>query len=275
MATRRDGFRFPCGQCLNCKINKRRIWQARLLLEAAAHEFSAFVTLTFRDTGVMPICRRSDVRNFIRRLGGSKEVRYFCAAEYGERTGRAHYHVHVFTNTQPLTDARIRTSWPFGNVDIGNVEPASLDYTLGYLLKDNRAKSPIWPVEDRYPPFRMFSRGIGRAAFKELSAAGFLPREFRVFGKKWPIGRYFRQLALKEGVPVDAQASVKMEEFEAREMRAMLANPALTHEEVTALYDNYVARRNARAAEAKKKAIRDAYRQARGYSLRRKQSETF
>lgn len=39
----------PCGQCVFCRINKKREWIARLLLEAASHPQTQFWTLTYEE----------------------------------------------------------------------------------------------------------------------------------------------------------------------------------------------------------------------------------
>lgn len=274
LATRKDGVTFPCGQCANCRINKRRDWQSRLLLEAASHASSAFVTLTFRDTGTPPICRRSDLKYFFRALRiRYPDLRHFSAAEYGSKFGRAHYHAHLFSAV-PLLDHVIRESWPYGTVDIGNVEPASLDYVLGYLLKDKRA--PIRLLDQRYPPFRMFSPGIGKLALQHLLVDGCeLPREFKVFGRKWPIGRYLRDRAKKMGYTISERESVRLEAFEAQTMRAMLKNPSLSTEQIAKLYEDFVAARQRKLAELQKRAIRDAYRQNHGHVKGHSKNETF
>lgn len=38
---------YPCGQCTFCRINSKREWIARLLLEAASHPYNQFWTLTY------------------------------------------------------------------------------------------------------------------------------------------------------------------------------------------------------------------------------------
>lgn len=273
LASRKDGICFPCGQCLNCRINKRRNWQARLLLEAASHGYNAFVTVTFRDVGTPQFLRRSDVRFFVRNLRKSNpDVRYFAAGEYGTKKGRAHYHFNLFSK-RPLLDHLIREAWPFGSVHIGDCEPASLDYALGYLLKGR--KSVPWPIEIRYPEFRSFSKGIGQFAFDSITVAGLLPREFRVFGRTWPIGRYFRLKAERAGVALDETKQVKLEKYEAETMRAVLNNPKLSQEEITQLYDSFLESRKKKLEVLKKKAIRDAYKERHGISLLRKPDETF
>lgn len=273
LATRRDGFKFPCGQCANCRINKRRDWQARLLLEAASNEYSAFVTTTFRDVGTPHVLRRSDVRFFIGNLSEVQPLRYFAAAEYGSKLGRAHYHYHIFS-ARPFLDSDFSRCWPFGSVHIGNTEPSSLDYTLGYLLKN--AKVIKWPIEVRYPEFRSFSKGIGKLALPHLLIDGHeLPREFKVFGRKWPIGRYLRDRAKKMGFEVTDRQEVTLERVEAQAMRSMLRDPSLTPEEIADLYDTMMRRRKEKSELLQKRAIRAAYLQMHGHVKKGNPNETF
>ncbi|AZL82751.1 replication initiator protein [Apis mellifera associated microvirus 48] len=274
LATRTDGFQFPCGQCKNCRINHRRDWQSRLLLEASSHAHSCFVTLTFADTGIPPILRRSDLKRFFRALRVYiPDARHFSVGEYGKRFGRAHYHTHIFSNV-PVLATHLAACWPFGHVDIGDTEPASLDYTLGYLLKDKR--SNVWPIESRFPEFRAFSPGIGKMALPHLLIDGnLLPREYKVFGNLWPVSRYLRQRAKKMGFDVSQTEEKRLEEFEAQQMRAVLRNPSLTQAEVSTLYDGFVKKRQEKLEVLKKKAIRDAYRQIHGHVKTRSKNETF
>lgn len=271
LATRKDGIQFPCGQCNNCRINHRRAWQARLLLEAASHEYSAFLTLTFADKGTPHFLRRSDIHGFNKTLRQFLNFRFFCAAEYGKNKGRAHYHIHIFGD-KPILPQNVNHAWPYGQVDIGEVEPASLDYTLGYLLKAR--KEVRWPIEHRYPEFRMFSPGIGKLALPHLLIDGTeLPREFSVFGRTWPIPRYLRDRAKKMGFTVSERESVRLERLEAQAMRSVLADKTLSPTQIEEAYNALIKRKQEKSAELQKRAIRDAYRQIHGH-LKRNHNET-
>ena len=49
------GILHPCGQCTFCRINSKREWISRLLLEAASHPVNQFWTLTYEEEN-LPTC---------------------------------------------------------------------------------------------------------------------------------------------------------------------------------------------------------------------------
>lgn len=273
MATRRDGFQFPCGQCLNCKINKRRAWQARLLLEAASHEYNCFVTLTFAPVGNVPVLRRAYSQDFVAALCEAfPGTRYFGVGEYGSLYGRAHYHVHIFSKI-PISQYDLSKIWPFGSVDVGSTEPASLDYALGYLLKDRREDLPS--IQTRFPEYRFHSQGIGKLALNHLLIDSHtLPREFKVFGRTWPIPRYLRERARKMGLEISDRKEVILQKLETQEMRALLSNPNMDAEQKKTLYDEYWKKQEDKRKLIRDKAVRDYYREKHHHSLKRHKHET-
>lgn len=273
LATRKDGFQFPCGQCLNCRVNFRRDWQSRLLLEAASHDYSAFVTFTLRDVGTPHVLSKGVVRGLVSKLSETHEFRYFIRAEYGTKYGRAHYHAHLFSD-RLFTRAQLESAWPFGSIDIGNTEPASLDYVLGYLLKPKKLVS--WPIEHRYPEFRSFSKGLGKLALPHLLIDGTeLPREFKAFGRTWPIGRYLRERAKKMGLTISERKVVTLERLEAQALRAMLPVGKFTTEEYEAAKTKMNVDRKDRLIKLQQRAIRAAYLEKHGHVPKGNKNETF
>lgn len=122
------GVPFACGQCLPCRINKRRIWSTRLWLEAMAHADNLpMLTLTYSDDelpysvdGLPTLCKR-DVQLFLKRVRKKLhpiKLRYYCAGEYGEHTYRPHYHI-LFFGVSPLYVDIITSMWHHGLVDVG------------------------------------------------------------------------------------------------------------------------------------------------------------
>lgn len=50
------GVLHPCGQCTFCRINSKREWISRLLLEAACHPYNQFWTLTYEEESLPTCC---------------------------------------------------------------------------------------------------------------------------------------------------------------------------------------------------------------------------
>lgn len=192
----------PCGQCLFCRINHKRDWISRLLLEAACHEKNQFWTLTYEDerlptvlgpgfpglsestNGLPESSRRTslavaaqtgtlfkpDLANFFKRVRkDGHKIRYYAIGEYGERLGRPHYHVLAFGVA--LFEDELRKLWGHGHIHIGDVESASVNYCVEYALKFGKARSLI--DLRRIPEFSVMSRspGIGSFALGELRKA--------------------------------------------------------------------------------------------------------
>ena len=92
---------YGCGQCLPCRVNRRRIWTHRVLLEAIKSSESSFITLTYDDENLPEngsLCP-SHVRDWLKRIRKKVEprkLRYFLVGEYGDETKRPHYHVALF-----------------------------------------------------------------------------------------------------------------------------------------------------------------------------------
>lgn len=143
----------PCGQCIECRLKRSREWAVRCMHEASLYETrSSFVTLTYADEFLPPggsLDRRA-FPLFMKRL--RKEVgrvRYFHAGEYGERSGRPHYHALLFglrfadeVCKNPLGGGEkvfvsdtLSWLWPDGLHHIGGVSFESAAYVARYCVK--------------------------------------------------------------------------------------------------------------------------------------------
>lgn len=206
------------------------------MLELFKHHAAVFLTLTF-DEEHYPDDASVSVRTaqtFLKRLRSAVapgRLRYYIVGEYGERSGRAHYHALVYGLGRPGNHIEVKelkrkgpcpcvvcVSWGQGGVHIGEVTEQSVAYTVSYVVKRMTDESDD-RLRGRAPEFaRMSLRpGIGALAVGELvdvvarpevartySNFGDLPGVLRVLGKKWPIGRYLRgkiaeQLGLARG----------------------------------------------------------------------------
>lgn len=209
---------YPCGQCLPCRINRRRLWASRIMLEAQSHQFSSFWTLTYdkenepSDSSLNP----DHPKNWLKRLrfaleSSNRSVRYYLVGEYGDQTNRPHYHVALFGVNETEADL-IRDTWGFGFVYGGTLTVQSAEYIAGYVTKKMTKKDDP-RLKGRYPEFaRMSLRpGIGGLSSgyfadtlhsefgaKFIAETGDVPTHFHSQGKMLPLGRYMRQKIRQE-----------------------------------------------------------------------------
>lgn len=145
-----------------------------------------------------------------------RRVRFYAVGEYGDDTARPHYHVMLFNHPTCLRGGsqyskvstkccsvcdRIRGTWGFGNVLLGNVTPASAAYVVSYIVKNMRHRHDP-RLNGREPEFsRMSLRpGIGFGALSGVTQTyldygldqGEAPTRLVHGGKPKPLGRYLR-----------------------------------------------------------------------------------
>lgn len=219
------GAEFGCGQCLPCRINRRRMWTGRILLESLAHQANAFVTLTYDEEHLPHELDSKTPGGWIRELRRIVErpLRYFAVGEYGEQTKRPHYHAAVF-GLSMLESEAVSEAWSKGYVHVGELTAESAQYIAGYVCKKMTARSDP-RLEGRFPEFsRMSLRpGIGVYAIEQM-AGGYLSLGgsqaliddgdvtplLRIGGRKYPLGRYMRDqlrvaVGWEKGMPADAK----------------------------------------------------------------------
>jgi len=240
------GGAYGCGQCLPCRINRRRVWTHRILLEAAQHEANSFATLTYDDDhcpGDNSVSPRA-LTLFLKRLRKDLpfKIRYFGCGEYGEQSGRPHYHLALFgypscrygitsqkkakccENCDRLSDA-----WGLGKILLGSLEPASAAYVAGYVSKKwTRANDP----GGRHPSFaRMSLRpAIGIGMMHEVASVLLqhgleermvdVPLTLQHGTKQWPLGRFLRR-KLRTYIGREANAPAEVMELQKSELQAM------------------------------------------------------
>lgn len=170
-----NGVTRGCGQCLGCRSRRRDEWAGRILMEARYHESSIFATLTY-DPLTCPLeLSKRDVQLFVKRLRKTHKFRYFACGEYGERTGRPHYHVILF-GLLPDDEQCIQKSWSNGFVSCSLLTPARARYVAKYVLKFESVALdgqtlPRGSSTGRQPEFSLMSRrpGIGLSALSNLA----------------------------------------------------------------------------------------------------------
>lgn len=188
----------PCGECLGCKLDWAGDWAARCEKESKCWPVNSFITLTYSDEHLpLGSSTRSTVsvrefQLFMKRLRASRYqlvpgkgrrqrkvydvIRFFASGEYGEKSGRAHYHAVLFNCDFPdkrlwksspsgdlYTSSELEKLWPFGFSSIGSVTFQSAGYVARYVMK--KAGSSPDDFKDREPPFVLMSRRPGIGAF--------------------------------------------------------------------------------------------------------------
>lgn len=209
----------PCGQCMPCRINKRRLWTGKILLEAThAGERSSFITLTYSDDDI-PESGSLDtdhIRTFLDRLRKRKNtndgLRFFAVGEYGDKTFRPHYHLAIFGIPPEVYSETLTDCWTMGHTHVGELEHASAAYLCGYATKkmtsdkDKRLKGrqPEFARMSKFPPLgylgieqikQMLYTKKGSIALQKNKD---VPKSYRCYGKIWPIGKYWLEKLREE-----------------------------------------------------------------------------
>lgn len=164
----------PCGKCPNCMRRRTSGWSFRLMKEGERSETALFVTLTY-DTKYVPLTKngfmslnKRHIQTFMKRLRklSDRKLKYYVCGEYGSKRDRPHYHMIIFN-----ADAeKVEQAWSeykagfgyvsFGSIYIGEVNEASIGYTLKYMQKPG--KIPKHSNDDRQKEFSLMSKGIGQ-----------------------------------------------------------------------------------------------------------------
>ena len=163
----------PCGKCPGCMKRRSSGWSFRLVKEGERAETALFVTLTYNTkyvpltkSGYMSLNKRH-IQLYMKRLRklSDKRLKYYVCGEYGSIRSRPHYHMIIFN-----ADAeKVEHAWsqyqaglgyvPFGDIFIGEVNEASIGYTLKYMQKPG--KIPMHKNDDRVKEFSLMSKGLG------------------------------------------------------------------------------------------------------------------
>jgi len=205
------GLLVPCGQCMNCRLQKREEWVLRLKHEFDYWEQAIFVTLTYSDEHLpeSESLVKADLQKFFKRvrknlgnLETPKSICYFGVGEYGEEKGRPHYHIIIYgmdflNETDRLI---IKKSWELcdwemlGDKPFGSVCDTSIRYVVSYLEKSIKGKWEVYAYDGIESPFHVMSKGIGKRFAKDnkdnLERLGYCP----VNGHKRSIPRYYSEI---------------------------------------------------------------------------------
>lgn len=233
----------PCRKCIPCLINRKRLWKHRILLESYLHPTSAFVTLTYTDERLyyrndktkeptsLPSLRPRHLKNFLKKIRKAvhpTRLRFYGVGEYGDKSGRPHYHLALFGyepcqrggtrkdrhanggSCCPPCDLLLK-KWGHGGIDNAFLEPESAGYIAGYVTKkltnpnDEKAQKIL---AGRHPEFARVSNrpGLALGIVDQLAIAlnsphgkycltehGDVPLSLSLGKSTFPLGRYLRK----------------------------------------------------------------------------------
>ncbi len=265
MITKNSVLPIPCGGCIQCRINDRRVRTHRMMLEASRFHNNSFLTLTYNnenlpkefpnkktgqlyaDNSVNPSQSRKFLNtmrtDYKRKTGNS--LSYYLCGEYGEKTQRPHYHVALFNFPTCINLAArknlakfepcncrncsfLQKHWSYGHLFLGDLTQHSAQYVAGYVTKKlttDTSEHNQNILQGRHPEFARMSKNpaLGKIPILRhlerikpyIQSPVDLPTVLTHNGKQWPIGRYLRQVMLKEMDWIDEEKTPIQAEVEA------------------------------------------------------------
>lgn len=223
----------PCNTCVPCRINRRRAWTFRLMMERVTCLGDvSFVTLTYQPETVPTddqgrhVLRKEDAQKWLKRLRKAvtqrtgQKVRYSLVGEYGPKTWRPHYHALLYGPDTGLVDGLTAQTWKHGFTSVQAAIPAHMRYVAAYTVKKHTHKDHA-KLDGRPPEFAHYSRdpAVGTLAVRMLARAlttssgsmvlartladyGDIPRFARHEGRYYPLDRtMLKHMRDELGVP--------------------------------------------------------------------------
>lgn len=179
MFPRGQNLTVPCGQCMACRIARRREWTVRLMHELSTSGYTGlFLTLTYAPEYVPEngSLQPYDLQNFWKRMRkkyNNLKIRYYAVGEYGDTNDRPHYHAIVFgigiadvnaiDHHGKWISKDIEKLWSYGFNQVGTVTVESCQYVAGYIEKklNGIMGQEEYDNKGRIAPFSRMSKGIG------------------------------------------------------------------------------------------------------------------
>lgn len=181
-----ERLNLPCGKCVECLSRRISAWSFRLTKEAEQSSSAFFITLTYAPEHV-PRSKNNyktlfpdHTSQFIKRLRKKtkNKIKYYVCGEYGGEYLRPHYHMILLNcplsaiiGKKDSTQVHLKNielngktpfycdQWYYGHITIGQVNIASIGYTLKYMSK--KSIIPIHQNDDRIKEFSRMSKGLG------------------------------------------------------------------------------------------------------------------
>jgi len=274
-----NGRECPCGGCSGCAASKKDEWITRLQLEDQSGVGRVCVTLTYSDENLPAGGNLSTAhyKDFLRRLrkklarAGVTGLRFFLVGEYGEKTGRPHYHAILWGIPAHLVPSigapdgktylalpkseRVKFAWVYGHAYVDSLmlqDKSAFEYVCKYLSKTKlelkelrRGRVREFQRMSKNPPIGALAAdgiGVGLAANKyareQFEFECDVPGAVRIAGKFRKLGRTLRRRVRRQ-----VFGSPELSQFQKDERARLAREVSLNHSAQT------VARRR-RAARA-------------------------
>lgn len=180
-----------CGQCMECRKQKARSWQSRLLEDLSEHKNGKFVTLTFSNNSIRELAKECQglkgyeldnaiatlgVRRFLERWRKQykKSVRHWFVTELGHNgTENIHLHGIIWTNEHLDEVERI---WKYGWIWKGKqVKSKSCTRYVQYVSEKtiNYVVKYVNKIDFKHKYYKskiLTSAGIGKCYTKRSSS---------------------------------------------------------------------------------------------------------
>lgn len=215
-------FDLPCGKCTHCRMQRVADWAARITHESKMWPQNCFITLTY-GTGNLPpnaSLQHRDYQLFHKRLTKrlQRPIRRFMCGEYGDQTGRPHYHACLFnvdfttdrvyyaksgSGENMYTSALLTEIWGHGHATVQDLTAKSAAYCAGYVMKktlgDESETAYDITLEDgtilkRQPPYSAASNrpGIGQTWLDKYGKTDAFAHGYIVIdGIKRPLPKFY------------------------------------------------------------------------------------
>lgn len=191
---------FPCGWCLNCRIDKSNQLRDRCEYEYIKYKCGAFVTFTIDDNNMLRYMKYDNInkklvaslskkraKEFLDRLNKivhkqensllcNHNYKYLLVGEYGEHgdnaalVNRPHLHCLFFGLDFAACKKLFAEAWQYqGNIYVGNIGDGAISYVLKYLDKQLFGDLAKIKYENHNleRPFQHHSLGLGSGLFQE------------------------------------------------------------------------------------------------------------
>lgn len=206
----------PCGQCYYCRQRKRYEWSCRSIMERLTWEHGYFITLTYNndnlpsDGGVSYEHADYFVDN-LRKFFHQSDIgfSYYLMSEYGGKSLRPHYHMHLFTDASfDFVKKAVDRFWTKGFIKYGTSTLKSILYTSAFHLIPKEHNLP-YPKKN----FHIFTRGLGKS-FVDKHKKYYLEHDRKHFefgGFKFGLPPYIRD---KFGFPHDDIMNLRIDDIQ-------------------------------------------------------------